>query len=157
MKADISIRDLIHTSSEHREAFLRVFQAAHVSPTIEPTALESMVGMIAVPQAIYFSSNELPPVGINHNQPLFIMVQYKNFRILLMLVDNGAGLNVCPLPIVSKLEFKAEDITSATKVMMAFDNMLHNALGILIIPLTIGPIVFDVEFYIVDYEPSFNL
>ena len=46
---DFSIWDLIHTSSEHREAFLRVFQAAHVSPTIELATLESMVGMITVP------------------------------------------------------------------------------------------------------------
>ena len=49
VKADISIWELIHTSSEHREAFLRVFQAAHVSPTIEPATLESIVGMIMVP------------------------------------------------------------------------------------------------------------
>ena len=49
VKADISIWDLIHTSSEHREAFLHVFQAAHVSRAIEPATLESMVGMIAEP------------------------------------------------------------------------------------------------------------
>ena len=57
----------------------------------------------------------------------------------------------------SKLEFKAEDITPATKGMTTFDNTHHDTLGILIIPLTIGPVVFDVEFYIVDLEPSFNL
>ena len=122
VKADISIWDLIHTSSEHREAFLRVFQAAHVSPTIEPTILESMVGMITVSQVISFSSDELPLVGINHNQPLFITVQYQNFRILLTLVDNGASLNVCLLRIASKLRFKTEDITPATKGMTTFDN-----------------------------------
>ena len=33
----------------------------------------------------------------------------------------------------------------------------YGALGILVIPLIIGSIVFDVEFYIVDLEPSFNL
>ena len=70
MKADISIWDLIHTSLELREAFLRVFQVAHISPTIEPAALDSMMSMIAVPQFISFSSDELPPVGINHNLPL---------------------------------------------------------------------------------------
>ena len=41
--------------------------------------------------------------------------------------------------------------------MTAFDNTHHDSLGILIIPLTIGPVVFDVEFYIVDLEPNFNL
>ena len=74
VKADISIWDLIHSSREHREAFLRVFQAAHVSQTIEPSTLENMVGMIAEPQVISFSSDELPPAGTNHNQPLFITV-----------------------------------------------------------------------------------
>ena len=40
--------------------------------------------------------------------------------------------------------------------MTAFDNH-HDSLGILIITLSIGPVVFDVEFYIVDLEPTFNL
>ena len=116
-----------------------------------------MVGMNAVPQVISFSSDELPPAGINHNQPLFITVQYQTFRIPLMLLDNGASLNVCPLHTTSRLRFQAENITSATKGMTAFDNTHHDALGILIIPLSIGPVIFDVEFYIVDLEPSFNL
>ena len=63
VKVDISIWDLIHTSSEHQEAFLRVFQAAHVAQTIEPAALESMVGMIVGPQVITFSSDVLPLRG----------------------------------------------------------------------------------------------
>ena len=53
-------------------------------------------------------------MGINHTQSLFIMVQYKNFLIPLTQVDNGVGLNVCPLRTSSKLGFKAEDITLAT-------------------------------------------
>ena len=116
-----------------------------------------MVGMIAVPQVISFSSEELPPAGINHNHPFFITMQYQSFRISLTQVDNRVGLNVCPLRTVSKIRFKAEDITPATKGMIAFDNTHHDALGILVIPLTIGLVVFDVEFYIVDLEPTFNL
>ena len=83
-------------------------------------------------------------------------MQYKNFRIPLSLVDNGSGLNVCPLRTATRLGFKAEDITPAIKGMTAFDNTHHDALGILIIPLIIGPVTFDVEFYIVDLEPNFN-
>ena len=74
-----------------------------------------------------------------------------------MLVDNGAGLNVYPLRTVRKLRFKAEDITPATKGMTAFDNTHHDALGILVIPLTIALVAFDVDFYIIDLKPSFNL
>ena len=72
------------------------------------------------------------------------MVQFKNFRIPLMLVDNSASLNVCPLRTVMKLGFKAKDITPAVKGMTAFDNSHHDSLGILIIPLSIGPVVFNV-------------
>ena len=72
-------------------------------------------------------------------------------------MDNEASLNVCPFSTVSKLNFKAEGITPATKGMTAFDNTHHDTLGILVIPLIIEPIIFDVEFYIVDLEPSFNL
>ena len=53
-----------------------------------------------------------------------------------ILVDNGVGLNVCPLRTTCKLGFKAEDITPATKGMTALDNTHHDALEILIIPLT---------------------
>ena len=128
-----------------------------MSKTIEPTTLESMVGMIAEPQVISFTSDELPLAGINHNQPLFVTVQFKNFRIPLSLVVNGSGLNVCPLRTATKLGFKAEDITPTIKEMTAFDNTHHDSLGILINSLTIGPVVFDVEFYIVVLEPNFNL
>ena len=116
-----------------------------------------MVGMIMEPQVISFSSDELPPAGNNHNQPLFITVQFKSFRILLSLVDNGSCLNVCPLRTALKLGFKAEDITPAMKGMTSFDNMHHDSLEILVIPLHIGLVVFDVEFYIVDLESYFNL
>ena len=84
-------------------------------------------------------------------------MQFKNFHIPLTLVDNGVGLNVCPLCTAIKLRFKAKDITPTTKGMTAFDNTHHDSLEILIILLTIGPVVFDVEFYIVDLEPTFNL
>ena len=90
-----------------------------------------MVDMIAEPHVISFSSDELPPAGACHNKPLFVTVQYNDLRIPLTLVDNGAGLNVCPLRTASKLGFKAEDITPVTKGMTSFDNTHHDALGAL--------------------------
>ena len=80
-----------------------MFQAAHVSQTIEPATLESMVGLIVKPQVISFPNDELPLPEINHNQPLFVTVQFKNFHIPLSLVDNGLGLNVYPLRTEIKL------------------------------------------------------
>ena len=77
-------------------------------------------------------------------------MQYQNFHVPLTLVDNGVGLNVCPLRTTSKLGFKAEDISPASKGITAFDNTQHDALGIVVIPFTIRPVVFDVEFYIID-------
>ena len=115
------------------------------------------MGMIAAPQVIAFSSEELPLTGVNHNQPLFITVQFKSFRIPLTLVDNGAGFNVFPLRTVSQIGFRAEDIMPAVKGMKAFDNTHHDALGILVIHLVVGPAKFEVAFYIVDVESSFNL
>ena len=41
--------------------------------------------------------------------------------------------------------------------MISFDNTHHDSLGIRVISLSIGPVVFDVELYNVDLEPSFNL
>ena len=112
--------------------------------------------MIAVLQVIFFSSDELSPAGINHNQLLFITVQFKSFRIPLTLVDNGEGLNVRPLRTANTPGFKVEDIIPATKGMTVFDNT-HDSLGILVISLSIGAVIFDVEFYIVDLESTFNL
>ena len=97
-----------------------------------------MVGLISEPHVVTFSSDELPPAGTSHNRPLYVTVQHKEFRIPLMLVGNGAGLNVCPLRTASELGFKVDDITPATKGMTAFDNTRHDALGVLVIPLTIG-------------------
>jgi hypothetical protein len=157
VKADISIWDLIHTSAEHRRAFLKVFQDAHVAPEISPDSLGELVGMISAPQALTFSSHDLSAAGTDHNLPLHITVQYKDFRVPLTMVDDGAGVNVCPLRTALKLGFKPEDIRPTDKGMKSFDETHHDALGMLNIPLQVGPAIFDVQFYVVDLKTSFNL
>jgi hypothetical protein len=74
VKADISIWDLIHTSAEHREAFLRVFQAAHVPNQTTPETLEQMVAAITTPQLLAYSIDDLSPAGKDHNYPLYVLV-----------------------------------------------------------------------------------
>jgi hypothetical protein len=111
VKVKISIWDLIHTSVKHKEAFLRVFQVAHVSEHTSPQSLEQMVATISAPKLLTYSINDLSPVGQNYNYPLYILVQYKEFKIPHTLIDDGAGVNVCLLRVSNKLGIDPIDIT----------------------------------------------
>ena len=46
---------------------------------------------------IVFSEDDLPPKGLDHTQPLHILVGCLGHCVPSIHLDNGSSLNVCPL------------------------------------------------------------
>ena len=58
---------------------------------------------------ISYSDKDLTKKGKHHNDPLHITVDSMGKRILMVLIDNGSALNVCPLKTTSYLGLSIED------------------------------------------------
>ena len=62
-----------------------------------------MIGSINREFTISYSNKDLTKKGKHHNNPLHITVDAMGKRILMVLVDDGSALNVCPLKTTSCL------------------------------------------------------
>lgn len=95
--AQISIWELLSTSEAHRESFIRVPRNAHVPEKTSPETMSQMIAQILAPKIITFSDDELSVEGRNHVRPLNITVRCNEYKVSLVLIDSGSGLNLCPL------------------------------------------------------------
>ena len=68
-----------------------------------------MIGSISRELTISYPDKDLTKKGKHHNDPLHITIDAKDKRILLILIDDGSALNVCPLKTASCLGLSIED------------------------------------------------
>ena len=68
-----------------------------------------MIRFINRELTISYSDKDLTKKGKHHNDPLHITIDAKGKRILMVLIDDGSSLNVCPLKIASFLGLSIED------------------------------------------------
>ncbi|KAL6335769.1 hypothetical protein AAG906_039532 [Vitis piasezkii] len=73
---------------------------SHEEIRVETTTTpERLIHMMTAGRAtcIVFSDDDLPPDGLDHVRPLYIIVGCSGSRVPSVLLDNGSTLNVCPL------------------------------------------------------------
>ena len=68
-----------------------------------------MIRSISRELTISYSDKDLTKKGKHHNDPFHITVDAKGKRILMVLIDDGSALNVCPLKTVSYLGLSIEN------------------------------------------------
>ena len=81
-----------------------------------------MIGSINRELTISYSDKDLTKEGKHHNDLLHITVDAKGKRILMVLIDDGNALNVCPLKTASCLGLSIEDFMPTDQHMRAYDN-----------------------------------
>ena len=107
-----------------------------------------MIGTINRELEISYSDKVLTKKGKHHNNPLHITVDAMGKRILMVLVDDGSALNVCPLKTASYLSLS---------IVKAYDNSRRKVLGTITLELTIGPMVKKVDFQVLNIASCFNM
>ena len=107
-----------------------------------------MIGTINRELEISYSDKDLTKKGKHHNNPLHITVDAMGKRILMVLVDDGSALNVCPLKTASYLSLS---------IVKAYDNSRRKVLGTITLELTIGPMVKKVDFQVLNIAACFNM
>ena len=62
-----------------------------------------------------------------------------------MLIDNGVGLNICSTSFLTQLGYNEESIDPSQKITIkAYDEVEKKSLGLIVLPLRVGPIEWDV-------------
>ena len=130
---------------------------AYIPRDTSPDKLHDMVGLILATNCISFTDDELPTAGTNHAQALHIAVKMLGLIVGNVLIDNGSAINVCPLVTVSRIGIDSSFIVYTPMAIRAFDGSCRQTMGMVKIPITVGPVLFQIQFQVLDIPSVYNL
>ena len=115
----------------------------------------SLIG-VKVPShpLLAFSNKELPLEGAIHTRPLQITIECMGAKVLVVLIDNGSALNVCPLRTTLTIGLDMETIIPSPLTVRAYDNTSRKVMGTFKAPYKIGPLETIMEFHVMDITPN---
>ena len=145
MQAQISILALLLSSETHRAALLRVLNEAYIPRNTSPDKLYDMVGLILATNYISFTDDELPAAGTNHAQALHIAVKTQSLIIGNVLIDNSSAINVCSLVTLKRIGIDSSSTIHMPMAIRAFDGSHQQTMGMVEFPITIGPVLFQIQ------------
>ncbi|XP_012442061.1 uncharacterized protein LOC105767082 [Gossypium raimondii] len=154
--ARISVLALLLSSEGHRNALLKVLNETYVADDIYVNKLDRLVSNISADNFIFFNDDEIPPGGMGSTRALHITTRCKGYILPGVLVDNGSALNVLPLSTLNRLPVDSSHMKSCQNVVRAFDGTEKRVIGRIGIPLLIGPIIYEVDFLVMDIRPLYS-
>ncbi|KAI5429484.1 hypothetical protein KIW84_034174 [Lathyrus oleraceus] len=152
----ISILSLLLCSEAHKEALLKVLNAAYVPQEISVNQLEGIVANVHTSNGLGFTDSDLTPAGRNHNKALHISMECRDTVLSHVLVDTGSSLNVLPKRALSKLEVEGLVLKPSDLIVRAFDGSKRSVFGEVELPILIGSQTFNTIFYVMDISPSYS-
>ena len=93
------------SSQSHRQALLKALDDTYVPTGTSSDNVAAMIHQVIRGHRINFCDDEMPFEGRSHNKVLHITVVCHKKIVNRILVDDGFGLNICPLSILRKLRF----------------------------------------------------
>ena len=103
-----------------------------------------------------FTNDDLPPHPY-HNHALYITLLHSSGYIDNILVDNGSAINITSRDFLYELGYEANQITHYSGLSFGFDNTPREITGTILLTLKYGPVVYEVNFRVIDCETSYNL
>ena len=100
---------------------------------------------------------EKPEKPDQHLKPLFIRGHIDGKPIGRMLVDGGAGVNIMPLSVFSKLNRKESELMKTNMALSGFSGELSEAKGIISMELTVRSKTLPTAFFVVDVKGRYNV
>ncbi|KAF5931063.1 hypothetical protein HYC85_031936 [Camellia sinensis] len=115
-------KGLLMASRLHRQAVLSAMDKAKLSIETTPEQLVGLVVLEGATPTLTFSDKELPSEGSAHNKPPYISVACWEKCVLVVLVDTGLAINVCPCRTTYAICLKLIDFVPTAQVIWAYDN-----------------------------------
>ncbi|KAK4729049.1 hypothetical protein R3W88_022037 [Solanum pinnatisectum] len=127
--AQISVWALLMSSQMHRQALMRALDDTYVPVGTNSDNLAAMINQVIRGHRISFCDEELPFEGKMHNRALHITCIYRDKIINCVLVDDGSGLNICPLSTLRQLKFDVGKLRQNQVNVRAFGGVQRDTLG----------------------------
>ncbi|KAK4733373.1 hypothetical protein R3W88_007634 [Solanum pinnatisectum] len=103
--AQIFVWALLISSQMHRQALMKALDDTYVPMGTNSDNLAAMINQVVRGHRISFCDEELPFEGRTHNKALHVTVMCRDKIINRVLIDDGSGLNICPLSTLRQLKF----------------------------------------------------
>ena len=98
-------------SQKYRKALLDVLNGKEIPIETTPQEVLSIIGVEGSSHALLAIFDEdLLPKGATHIRPLQITIECMGAKVLMVLVDNGSTLNVCPFKTAFTISLDIETI-----------------------------------------------
>src|SRR3954467_15356331 len=152
----ISLLSLLIHSEKHRDALMKILNAAHVTKDITVNQFDRMVANLTAGACLGFSDNELPLQGRSHNKALHISMQCGKAHLARVLIDTGSSLNVMPKATLDKIALEGLVVRPSRLVVKAFDGSQSPVFGEVDLPVIIGPHTFCINFQVMEIEPAYT-
>ncbi|KAI5437888.1 hypothetical protein KIW84_023853 [Lathyrus oleraceus] len=137
-------------------ALIKFLKTAHVPQKTSVDQFENYVAHLAVDNGLGFSDADLTPAGKNHNKALHISIECKGITLSHVLIDNGSSLNVLPKSVLDKLDCKSIELKPSDIVVRAYDGAKSVVHCEVVLPIKIGPQVFNTIFHVMNIRPAYS-
>lgn len=114
--AQISILELLKISPAHKEILEQALVATTVPNNLEFFQFQAMVGHLTAPHCLSFSKNDDVSLTHPHNVSLHMEVLIHKNWVKRVLIDGGAGLNICTLKLICALGYLENAIDARRKI-----------------------------------------
>ena len=104
------------------------------------------MGTMLAKDAVTFSEENLPEMGLDHNNALFITRKCRGNIVSKVLIDGGSGVNILSLAVVQQLGLTEDDYPPSSLHIRAFDGARRQAVGEAHLDITMGPATFSATF-----------
>ncbi|KAA3486997.1 hypothetical protein EPI10_030854 [Gossypium australe] len=143
----ISVLALLLSSETHCSALMKVLNKTYVTNDISVKKLDRLVNNISADNFIFFNDDKIPLGGMGSTKALYITTHCKGYTSL------GSALNVLPLSILNTLLVDSSHMKTCQNIVRAFDGTERRVMGMIEIPLLIGPNTYEVDFLVMDIKP----
>lgn len=156
--AQISILELLKISLAHKEILEQALVATMVPIKLEVFQFKTMVGHLTVPHCLSFSEHDDVSINHPHNATLHIEVLIHKHCVKCVLIDGGAGLNICTLKLICALGYYENAIDARRKITIKYyDDEERSSQGLISLPVQVGPIVKEIIFQVLDKDLTYNI
>ncbi|XP_015068884.1 uncharacterized protein LOC107013502 [Solanum pennellii] len=155
--AQISVWALLMSSWSHRQALMKALDDTYVPSGTSSDNVAAIIHRVIQGHRISFCDDELPAEGRAHNKALHITVVCRGKIVNRVLVDDGSGLNICPLSTLKQLRFDLGKLEQNQVNVRAFNGVQRDTLGAVNLTIQMGPAEFEAKFQVLDIDTSYNL
>lgn len=156
--AQISILELLRLSPEHKAILDKALATTTVPIDLHVDQFQAMVGHITSAHTVTFTENDDSSLRQPYNATLHIDVLIHNIKIKRVLIDKGAGLNMCTQELITNLGFSENIVDPSKKITIkAYDEEERSSKGSVTLPIRIGPVVKDAVCQVVDLPLTYNI